>query len=62
LDSKGIIITKSTKGTFITEDIINARNDRTQELYDDLNNIITELKNYGFSTEEIITKIKSHKN
>ena len=54
LDSKGIIITKSTKGTFITEDIINAKND--------LNNIITELKNYGFSTEEIITKIKSHKN
>lgn len=62
LDSKGIIITKSTKGTFITEDVINAKNDRILELYDDLNNIITELKNYGFSTEEIITKIKSHKN
>ena len=58
LDSKGIIITKSTKGTFITEDIINAKNDRTQELYDDLNNIIAELKNYGFTIEEIIKKIK----
>ena len=51
LDSKGIIITKSTKGTFITEDIINAKNDRTQELYDDLNNIIAELKNYGFTID-----------
>lgn len=58
LDSKGIIITKSTKGTFITEDIINAKNDRTQELYDDLNNIIAELKNYGFTIEEIIKKTK----
>jgi len=58
LDSKGIIITKSTKGTFITDDIINAKNDRIKELLDNLNNNILELKNYGFTIEEIIKKIK----
>ena len=58
LDSKGIIITKSTKGTFITGDIINAKNDRIRELLDNLNDNILELKNYGFTIEEIIKKIK----
>jgi len=58
LDSKGIIITKSTKGTFITDDIINAKNDRIKEIFDSLNNNILELKNYGFTIEEIIKKIK----
>lgn len=59
LDNKGIIITKSTKGTFITEDIINAKNDRIKELVDELNDIVNELKNYGFSADEIITKFLS---
>lgn len=58
LDNKGIIITRSTKGTFITSDIINAKNDRIKELFNDLNNITNELKNYGFSLEEIIKKLK----
>ena len=32
-------------------------NDWTKELFDSLNNIVLELKNYGFTYEEIIKKI-----
>ena len=31
---------------------------RTKELFDSLNNIVLEPKNYGFTYEEIIKKIK----
>lgn len=57
LESKGIIITKSTKGTYISDDVINAKNERINVLLDSIKSNIKELENYGLSKEDIIKKL-----
>lgn len=57
LEQKGIIITKSTKGTFIADDISNAKEQKIKEIVQDLNLKINELKSYGLTFDEIIKKL-----
>ena len=58
LEEKGLIISKSTKGTFISDDISKIKDIKITELMTNLNDIINELLNYGLTKEEIIKKIK----
>lgn len=58
LENKGIIITKSTKGTFISEDIIEAKNEKINLIFAEINEKIKELENFGFSKSEILKKLK----
>ena len=58
LESKNIIVTKSTKGTFITNNINAAKEQKISELLTKLKNNIQDLENYGLTKEEIIKKLK----
>lgn len=58
LEENGLIISKSTKGTFISDNINKAKEIKIAELVDKLNETIKELENYGLTKEEIIKKIK----
>lgn len=58
LEENGLIISKSTKGTFISENINKAKEDKINELINKINEITKELKNYGISLEEIKKRIK----
>ena len=58
LESKNIIVSKSTKGTFISSDISNARKLKINEILNQVKTNIQELENYGLTKEEIIKKIK----
>lgn len=58
LENKGIIISKSTKGTFISRDISKAKEIKIKSLTEDINKLIKELVSYGLSKEEIIAKLK----
>lgn len=58
LEKKGIIISKSTKGTFISNDIEIAKENKINAKLKELEDIILELGGYGLSREEIIRKIK----
>ncbi|MCM1052730.1 MAG: GntR family transcriptional regulator [Ruminococcus sp.] len=58
LENNGIIVSKSTKGTFISDNISSAKNMKIEELIKDINNKINELKAYGLTKEEIFKKIK----
>lgn len=58
LEQKNIIITKSTKGTFISDNIEKARVYKIQGLLDEIKKKIAELEQYGLTKEEIIRKIK----
>lgn len=57
LEQKGIIITISTKGTYIAEKKENAMSDIINEKISSIKNEILELEKYGLSKEEIIKKI-----
>ena len=58
LEQKGIITSKSTKGTYITSNVENAKKGKINEVYNRLLSNIQELENYGLSKEEIIRKLQ----
>ena len=58
LEEDGLIISKSTKGTFISENISKAKEIKIEELIEKIKIIVKELENYGLTKEEIIDKIK----
>ncbi len=58
LEENNLIITKSTKGTFISNDISKARKLKIAELTIKLKEIKKELENYGLTEEEIIKRLK----
>ena len=58
LEQKGLIVSKSTKGTFIAEQVNQAKNIKIKELLTEIELKIKELKVYGVTLEEIIKRIK----
>lgn len=61
LEKKNVITTKSTKGTFISNDIENARKLKIDSMLQELENKISELETYGLTRNEIINLLKSDK-
>ena len=61
LENKGIIISKSTKGTFIGENVNNAVEAKIENLLIDTKNKIKELETYGLTIDEIIKRINKLK-
>ncbi len=61
LESKNIIISKSTKGTFISENIIKAKELKINELIKEITIKVNELETYGLTKNEILKIIKDNK-
>ncbi len=57
LEEKKIIITKSTKGTFIASDIGKAKELKINSLVKDIKEKVKELESYGLTKEEIMKKL-----
>lgn len=57
LEKRGTIITISTKGTFISENIKSLVNQKVSEKIDKIRSEINELEKLGISREEILKKI-----
>lgn len=58
LEENGLIISKSTKGTFISDDVSMAKKQKIEELIGKIQDIIKELESYGLTREEIINRLK----
>ena len=58
LEEKGLIISKSTKGTFIGDNIDQAKSLKIEELIEKINKLKKELETYGLTKEEIIKRMK----
>ena len=58
LEENGLIISKSTKGTFISDDVSMAKKQKIEELMEKIQDIIKELESYGLTREEIINRLK----
>lgn len=58
LEENGLIISKSTKGTFISNDVSMAKKQKIEELMGKIQDIIKELESYGLTREEIINRLK----
>ena len=58
LEMKKIIISKSTKGTFISSDITKAKEIKINELITKIKNIEKELISFGLTKEEIKKRLK----
>ncbi len=58
LEAKKIIVTKSTKGTYISENIDNAKKAKKEMLIGKIKNDILELEKLGLSKEEIFKSLK----
>ncbi len=61
LESKEIIITKSTKGTFVSSDTTKAKEIKINELINKMQAIENELISFGLTKEEIIKKLNSNR-
>lgn len=57
LEKHGVIISKSTKGTYITDNIDIVKNRLINNIIDDIKSKIGELENLGVKKEEIKKKI-----
>lgn len=57
LDKRGVIITISTKGTFISDNIDGIIKQNVEEKIETIKNIISDLEKLGITKEEIIKKI-----
>ena len=60
LEEIGLIISKSTKGTFISDDISMAKTKKIEELMERMQDGIKELESYGLTKEEIINRLKKN--
>lgn len=58
LEEKGVIVTISTKGTFISDSIDKVKKTKEKDLLNKINELIKELEKFGLSKEEIFEKIK----
>ena len=58
LEENGLIISKSTKGTFISDDVSMAKKQKIEELMGKIQDILKELESYGLTREEIINRLK----
>lgn len=57
LENQGVIVTISTKGTFITDNPSKVTDLKIDKLIDEIKDRINELEKMGLSKEEIIKKI-----
>lgn len=57
LEEKKVIETKSTKGTFISKDISWVKENKTNEIINQMIALMKELENYGLTKEEILKKL-----
>lgn len=58
LEEKGVIVTYSTKGTFVSENTDKLKQEKREELLEEVMEKIKELKNLGLSNKEILEKIE----
>ncbi len=58
LESKGVIVTLSTKGTFITPKTDKILKNAIDEKIENIKKDIQEIQKYGISKEEIINRLK----
>ncbi len=58
LEKRGIIVTISTKGTFVADDIKNVIENKVQEKLEAIKADIKELEKLGVTKEEILKEIK----
>lgn len=57
LENKGVILTISTKGTFIADNIKQIVNHKVDEKIDEIKKIVDDLVKLGITKEEIIKRI-----
>ena len=57
LEKKGVIITISTKGTFISDSIDSVINKKFDEKIQDIKKIISELEKMGYTKEDILKNL-----
>lgn len=58
LESRGVIITNSTKGTYITDTITDIKNKKINDLIAEIDTKFNELEKLGLTKEQIIEKLK----
>jgi len=58
LEREGLIISKSTKGTFISSNTSKAKEQKIDKLVEEIKERIKELENYGITPSEILKKLK----
>ena len=58
LEERGVIVTLSTKGTFISEKIDKVKKTKEKELLSKINSLIKELEKFGLSKDEILERLK----
>ena len=58
LEQKGVIISKSTKGTFITDNVAKVKDRKIDSIIDEVKEKIQELENIGLTKKEISKRLK----
>lgn len=58
LENRGVIITISTKGTFVADDAIDIKKEKIEEGIIEIKNKMDEIMKLGITKEEIISKLK----
>ena len=58
LEQRKVIISKSTKGTFITDNVDEVKRIMVDKIIDDIKKNIEQLENIGVNKEDIIKKLK----
>ena len=58
LEQLNVIISKSTKGTFITDNVDKVKRIMVDKIIDDIKKNIEQLENIGVNKEDIIKKLK----
>ncbi len=58
LENKNIIVSKSTKGSFIADDVTGAKEAKVESIIKEIKTKIEELENIGMSKEEIKKRLK----
>ena len=58
LESKNVIVSLSTKGTFISSDVNSIKNTTINNYINDIKSIMNKLNKLGLDNKEIVDKIK----
>lgn len=58
LEDRGVIVTLSTKGTFISNEIDEVKKTKEKELLNRISDLIKELEKFGLSKEQILERLK----
>ena len=58
LEARGVIISKSTKGTFIVDNVDRVKKDKVEAIILEIEEKIKELENIGLDKKEISKKLK----